>query len=224
MRTRQQRAHAEGNADDCVHTCPCNTSKALHAHAAYPARARRAFVVFQARNACGRERHTSESEAIGSQVEAPAGATRGGPSQPSYGPHVKARACVYAHPCVLGTHCPHPSLPHSTGTHTLSDTHTHTDQLVPHMHTRARCVSEAPGGAGKTGKSMRKHCRPSAPRAHICVHPPKLHGRLPLEVHSAPCAPRAIRMRGRKASARAVAGPLLLKPRVLLASSVLCVW
>ena len=109
------------------------------------------------------------AQPIAGQTEVPAGATRGGPSQPSYGPHVKARACVYAHPCVLGTHCPHPSLPHSTGTHSLSDTHTHTDQLVPHMHTRALCVSEAPGGAGKTGKSMRKHCRPSAPRAHICV-------------------------------------------------------
>ena len=109
------------------------------------------------------------AQVIALQIEGPAGATRGGPSQPSYGPHVKARACVYAHPCVLGTHCPHPSLPHSTGTHSLSDTHTHTDQLVPHMHTRALCVSEAPGGAGKTGKSMRKHCRPSAPRAHMCV-------------------------------------------------------
>ena len=109
------------------------------------------------------------AQLIAGQIEFPAGATRGGPSQPSYGPHVKTRACVHAHPCVLGTHCPHPSLPHSTGTHPLSDTHTHTDQLVPHMHTRALCVSEAPGGAGTTGKSMRKHCRPSAPRAHICV-------------------------------------------------------
>ena len=171
QRTRKQSAHAEGKCGTAHKMAtaanPARRAQARYAHAADLARARRAAVVVHSRNACLSERHTRQL--IAGQIEFPAGATRGGPSQPSYGPHVKARACVYAHPCVLGTHCPHPSLPHSTGTHTLSDTHTHTDQLVPHMHTRALCVSEAPGGAGTTGKSMRKHCRPSAPRAHICV-------------------------------------------------------
>ena len=137
-RARQQRVHAEGKADDWVKTCRCHTSKASQAHAAHLARARRAVVGAQARNACLSERHTRQLIAL--QIEFPAGATRGGPSQPSYGPHVKARGCVYAHPCVLGTHCPHPSLPHSTGTHTLSLIHTHTQISSCRICIRVPCV------------------------------------------------------------------------------------
>ena len=134
QRTRKQSAHAEGKCGTAHKMAtaanPARRAQARYAHAADLARARRAAVVVHSRNACLSERHTRQLIAPGAlltapQIEPPAGATRGGPSQPSYGPHVKARACVYAHPCVLGTHCPHPSLPHSTGTHSLSDTHTH---------------------------------------------------------------------------------------------------
>ena len=124
------------------------------------ARARRAFVVVDARNACRRERHTCQLIAV--QFEVPAGATRGGPSQSSYMPRRACHgACLRASAplcewCALWSpythrHTDTPSHQSTDTRHRQTLTRTHTHAAVPHMNTRVPRACQRTTGIPRHG-------------------------------------------------------------------------